>query len=173
MNWCWQGKAWVFGDDIPNDDGIMPLMMTRQQEYDPAILATHCFEQIDPLFAANARPRDVVVAGRNFGYGNPHIQGFLGLKGKGVGLVVESMGRGPMRACVNAGVPVLQVEGVSGFCQTGDLLEVDFETGSLHNQTTGAVRQAEPMPAVMREIVAAGGGIAHMVQRLRGSQTDD
>jgi len=167
MNWNWQGKAWVFGDDVPNDDGIMPLSMTRQQEYDPAVLATHCFEQVDPTFTSGARPGDLVVAGRNFGHGNPHIQGFLGLKGKGVALVVESIARGPLRACVNAGVPVLQVDGLSGFCQTGDQLEVNFETGRLCNQSTGAVKQTDPMPAVMREIVAAGGGIEHMVQRLR------
>jgi len=166
MNWRWQGRAWVFGDDVSNDDGIMPLAMTRQQEYDPAVLARHCFEQIEPGFAAAARPRDIVVAGRGFGHGNPHIQGFLGLKGAGIGLVVESMGRGALRACVNAGVPVLQAADLAGFCRTGDSLEVDFETGRIRNLDTGDSRQAEPMPAAMREIVAAGGGIAHMVQRL-------
>jgi 3-isopropylmalate/(R)-2-methylmalate dehydratase small subunit len=166
VNWCWQGKAWVFGDDISNDDGIMPLAMTRQQEYDPAVLAKHCFEQIDPEFAREAKPCDIVVAGRNFGHGNPHIQGFLGLKGLGVGLIIGTMGRGPLRACINAGVPLMQAEGLAGFCITGDLLQVDFATGLISNQTTGAVLQAEPMPAAMREIVSAGGGIGHMAQRL-------
>jgi 3-isopropylmalate/(R)-2-methylmalate dehydratase small subunit len=166
VNWCWQGKAWVFGDDISNDDGIMPLAMTRQQEYDPAVLAKHCFEQIDPAFAREAKPCDIVVAGRNFGHGNPHIQGFLGLKGLGVGLIIGTMGRGPLRACINAGVPLMQAERLAGFCKTGDLLQVDFATGLISNQTTGAVLQAEPMPAAMREIVSAGGGIGHMTQRL-------
>jgi 3-isopropylmalate/(R)-2-methylmalate dehydratase small subunit len=166
MNWNWQGKAWVFGDDVSNDDGIMPLAMTRQQEYDPSVLARHCFEMIDPRFADKALPRDIVVAGRNFGHGNPHIQGFLGLKGAGVGLVVESMSRGALRACINAGVPVLRGGPLGGFCRTGDLLEVDYETGALCNLTTGDTRMMPPMPAIMREIVDAGGGIAHMVRRL-------
>lgn len=166
MNWTWKGKAWVFGDDISNDDGIMPLAMTRQQEYDPGVLATHCFEQIDPLFAGSANPQDFVVAGKNFGHGNPHIQGFLGLKGKGVALLVESMGRGPLRACVNAGVPVIQVPGITANCARGDVLEVNFETGTIHNHTRAISLQAEPLAPVMRDIVAAGGGILHMVQRL-------
>ncbi len=167
MNWQWQGRAFVFGHDISNDDGLMPLAMTRQQEYDPAVLARHCFAQIDAAFAAQARPRDIVVAGDNFAHGNPHVQGFLGLKGLGVGLVVGSIGRGPLRACINAGVPVLQAPGVHDFCRSGDEISVDFEAGVLRHLASGAVMQAEPLAAAMRDIVAAGGGVAHMVQRLR------
>ena len=166
MNWRWKGTAWVFGDDVPNDEGLMPLAMTRRQEYDPAVLAAHCFEQLDPAFARQVKPHDLVVAGKRFGHGNPHIQGFLGLKGAGVGLLVESMGRGPLRACVNAGVPVLQAPGLRGLCRAGDELEVDFEVGVIRNLRTDTTLQAEPMHAVMREIVAAGGGLAHMMQRL-------
>lgn len=167
MNWTWKGRAWVYGDDIPNDEGLMPLKLTRAQEYDPAILAKHCFEQVDPDFAKNARPGDFVVAGRNFGFGNPHIQGFLGLKGMGVGLIVESMARGPLRACVNAGVPVLcPVPGIRQSAEPGDDLEVDFRTGRIRNLTKGSELNAESLPEVMQEIIAAGGGVGYMRRRL-------
>lgn len=162
MSLLWRGKAWVFGDDVPNDEGIMPLRLVRQQEYDPAALAPYCFEQIDASFAGAAHRGDIVFGGRNFGYGNPHIQGFLGLKGLGVGLVVESMSRGPLRACVNAGVPVLIVTGAAGFARAGDEVEVDFVTGLCCNHTTGTQLQAPALAPVMREIVEAGGGIEHM-----------
>jgi 3-isopropylmalate dehydratase, small subunit len=166
MDWLWHGRAWLFGDDIPNDEGIMPLRMCRQQIYDAVVLAQACFEQVRPEFADQVRPRDIVVAGRNFGYGNPHIQGFLGLKGAGVGVVAESMSRGPLRACINAGVPLLLHPGITSVVQDGDPIEVDFETGRLTNLRSSVSVQCDPMPAVMREIVAAGGGIAHMKQRL-------
>lgn len=166
MNWTWKGRAWLFGDDIPNDEGIMPLRLVRQQEYDAAELAKYCFEQVNAEFAPKAKARDFVVAGRNFGYGNPHIQGFLGLKGCGVGLLVESISRGPLRACVNAGVPVLRVPALRGFAATGDTLEVDFEKGRLTNRTRNRVLEAPPLPPVMREIIADGGGIANMKKRL-------
>jgi 3-isopropylmalate/(R)-2-methylmalate dehydratase small subunit len=166
MNWLWEGRAWVFGDDVPNDEGLMPLEVTRKQVYDPAQLAPHCFEQVDGRFAREVKPGDFVVAGRNFGYGNPHIQGFLGLKGCGVGLLVESISRGPLRACVNAGVPVLRVPALRGFAATGDTLEVDFEKGRLTNRTRNRVLEAPPLPPVMREIIADGGGIANMKKRL-------
>jgi 3-isopropylmalate/(R)-2-methylmalate dehydratase small subunit len=166
MNWAWKGRAWAFGDDIPNDEGIMPLRMVRQQEYDPVALAKCCFEQVNASFAPNAKPEDFVVAGRNFGYGNPHIQGFLGLKGVGVGVLAESMSRGPLRACVNAGVPVLVVPGISTFALEGDELVVDFLTGVIANRTRGGELRAEPLAEVMREIVECGGGIGYMKKRL-------
>jgi 3-isopropylmalate/(R)-2-methylmalate dehydratase small subunit len=167
MNWEWHGRGWVFGDDVPNDEGIMPLQLTRRQEYDPEVLARHCFEQIDPALAGKMAPGDFVVAGKNFGHGNPHIQGFLGLKGLGVGLLVESMQRGPLRACVNAGVPVLVVPGVSRMVKTGDRLAVDFITGRITNEDSGEAFSAAPLPAVMRAIVEAGGGVFYMKERLR------
>jgi 3-isopropylmalate/(R)-2-methylmalate dehydratase small subunit len=166
MNWTWKGRAWCFGDDVPNDEGIMPLRMVRQQEYDPAVLAKACFEQVDAEFAGKARVEDIVVGGRNFGYGNPHIQGFLGLKGLGVGVLCESMSRGPLRACINAGVPVLGVPGISKFVSEGDEVRVDWSSGVIENVTRGSRMQAEPLAPVMREIVECGGGIGYMKKRL-------
>jgi 3-isopropylmalate/(R)-2-methylmalate dehydratase small subunit len=166
MNWLWKGRAWVFGDDIPNDEGLMPLALTRKQEYDPAVLAKHCFEQLNTEFAPNAKPNDFVVAGKNFAYGNPHIQGFFGLKGLGVGILCESMPRGPLRACVNAGVPILVIPELAGFAKDGDTLVVDFGAGLLKNETQGTELKSEPLPEVMREIIGAGGGIGYMKKRL-------
>jgi 3-isopropylmalate/(R)-2-methylmalate dehydratase small subunit len=166
MNWTWVGRAWVFGDDVPNDEGIMPLRLVRQQEYEPAELAKYCFEQVNAQFAWLAKAQDIVVGGKNFGYGNPHIQGFLGLKGVGVGVLAESMSRGPMRACINAGVPVLAIPGVTKLARDGDTLVVDWLTGLVVNETTGARLQATPLAQVMREIVESGGGIGYMKKRL-------
>ena len=167
MNWLWRGRAWVFGDDMPNDGGLMALRFVREQQYDPAILAAHCFAEVDPEFARRVKPGDLVVAGRNFGYGNAHIQGFLGLKGLGVGLLAESMSRGAFRAAINAGLPLtVPVPGLRDAVQSGDELEVDFIAGRIKNVSRGVDLQAEPLPAVLREIIGAGGGIAHMQQRL-------
>jgi 3-isopropylmalate/(R)-2-methylmalate dehydratase small subunit len=166
MNWTWKGRAWVFGDDVPNDEGIMPLRLVRQQEYEPAELAKYCFEQINADFAGSAKPQDFVVAGKNFGHGNPHIQGFFGLKGIGVGVLAESMSRGPMRACINAGVPVLAISGISKVVREGDALVVDWHAGLITNTTTGATLRGAPLAEVMRDIVECGGGIGYMKKRL-------
>jgi 3-isopropylmalate/(R)-2-methylmalate dehydratase small subunit len=174
MNWLWRGRAWVFGDQIPNDNGLMPIRFVRAQEYDPDVLARHCFDDLEPGIAAQIKPGDIVVGGRNFGFGNPHIQGFLGLKGLGVAVLAESMSRGPLRACVNAGVPTLApVAGISGIVSRGDDLEVDFAGGRITNLTSGAKLNTAPLSAVMQQIVAAGGGIGFMHQRLKAQAADE
>lgn len=163
----WQGRAWVFGDDIPNDGGLMALRFVREQQYDPAVLAPHCFAEIDPRLAGRVRPGDLVVAGRNFAHGNAHIQGFLGLKGLGVGLLAESMSRGAFRAAINAGVPLLTpVRDITKTVSSGDDVHVDFLTGRIRNVSRGVEIETCPLPELLREIVAAGGGIAHMRRRL-------
>jgi 3-isopropylmalate/(R)-2-methylmalate dehydratase small subunit len=167
MNWLWRGRAWVFGDNIPNDGGLMALRFVREQQYDPRILAKHCFAEVDPGFAASAQPGDFVVAGKNFAYGNAHVQGFLGLKGLRVALLAESMSRGPYRCAVNAGVPFLTpLPGITAAVSTSDELEVDFLTGRVSNLTRRTEVKGAALPPVLREIIGAGGGIDHMRQRL-------
>ena len=162
----------MFGDNVPNDEGLMPLRLTREQQYDSKILAHHCFEQIRPDFAGEIKPHDFVVGGRNFAYGNPHIQGFLGLKGLEVALLVQSMSRGAMRACANAGVPILIANDLKGFCREGDELLVDFASGSIQNISAGTLMKTAPLPAVLREVIGAGGGMQYMKYRLtREKQT--
>lgn len=171
MTMLMKGRAWVFGDNIPNDDGIMPLSMTREQIYDPAILRRHCFEQLEPRFVSDVREGDIVVGGKNFGFGNAHIQGFLGLKGCGVGIVAESMARAPIRTCVDAGVPLLcPAADITKHVQTGDEVVVDFAAGTLRNLTTNYEIRAAPLPQVMSVIIAAGGGIEYMRQQIRVSK---
>jgi 3-isopropylmalate dehydratase small subunit len=167
-NWLWKGRVWAFGDALPNDNGLMPISFTRAQVYDEQVLAKHCFEDIDPSLAARIQPGDLIVAGKNFGCGNPHTQGFLGLKGLGVAVLAESMSRGPLRACVNAGVPVLApAPGICAFAQTGDIVTVDFEHGSIENLTQNSKMEIPALPVIMRDIVAAGGGIGFMLERLQ------
>ena len=166
MNWNWRGRAWVFGDDVPNDNGFMPIAFVRSQTYDPAVLAKNAFADIDPALAARIAPGDILVGGRNFGRGNPHVQGFLGLKGLGVAVLAESMSRGPLRACVNAGVPVLTAAELRGFVAQGDTLAVDFEKGFVANETRGTTMRLPALPPLMRDIVAAGGGLAFSKARM-------
>lgn len=167
MNWHWKGRAWVFGDDVPNDNGFMPISFVRAQQYDPSILARSAFSDLDPTLASRIQPGDILVGGKNFGRGNPHVQGFLGLKGLGVGVLAESMSRGPLRACVNAGVPVLApAPGLAGFASSADMLAVDFESGQVLNETRGTRLVLPALPPLMRDIIAAGGGLAFSKLRL-------
>ena len=167
MNWIYRGRCWLFGDNLGIDGAIMPLRFALTRETDPMVLRDFLMSEIDPDFAKKVKPGDVIVAGKRFGQGNPHIQGFLGIRGHGLGLVAESIPRGSFRNAINAGVPFLtSCTNVTSTCQTGDDIEVDFSTGQLRNLTRGTHHQYEPIEPELRDIIAVGGWESHVKRRL-------
>lgn len=145
----------------------MPLEFALRRETDPEVLRHHLFAGMDPTIAARLRPGDIVVAGRRFAQGNPHIQGLLGLRGAGVGLVAESVPSGSRRNAVNAGLRTLpRCPGATDEATTGDLLEVDFATGVFRNLTRGTERRWPPLAEELRRVVEIGGWEAAFRARL-------
>lgn len=167
MKWVYRGRCWLFGDDLAIDGAIMPLRFALARETDPMVLREHLMSELDPGFAGQVRPGDIIVAGKRFGQGNPHIQGFLGIRGHGLGLVAESIPRGSFRNVINAGVAFMApCPNVTERCRRGDELEVDFETGSFRNLSRGEETRYEPVQPELREIIALGGWEAHVRRRL-------
>lgn len=172
MNWIYRGRCWRFGDNLAIDGEIMPLRFALSRETDPNVLRDFLMSEIDPDFPKKVKPGDIIVAGRRFGQGNPHIQGFLGIRGHGLGLVAESIPRGSFRNAINAGLPFLApCAGVTAECETGDELEVNFETGLFRNLTRGQDHQYQPIEPELREIVAVGGWANHVRKRLAQTAT--
>ncbi|MBM3508042.1 MAG: 3-isopropylmalate dehydratase [Alphaproteobacteria bacterium] len=158
MNFTYRGRCWKFGNDIGVDGDLMPLEFAMQRETRLEVLAPHTMKGVDPAFAARAQPGDIMVAGRRFAQGNPHIQGLLGIAALKLGLVVESIPRGSLRNAVNAGVPLLpSCPGVTAQVETGEELEVDFATGRLRNLTRGTQLSFAPLDKELRDIIAIGG----------------
>ena len=156
--WVFRGTCWKFGDNVAVDGDLMPLEFALTRETRLEVLKDHVMAGLDPEFPARASPGDIIVAGKRFAQGNPHIQGLLGIAGLKLGLVVESIPRGSFRNAINAGVPVLpQCEGVTGEVDDGDDLEVDFESGLFRNLTRGCERHYDPLAAPLLRTIAAGG----------------
>ena len=63
-----KGRVWKYGDNV-NTDVLYPGRYTYQI-LPPEEMAKHALEDLDPEFAANVRPGDVIVAGKNFGCGS-------------------------------------------------------------------------------------------------------
>jgi 3-isopropylmalate/(R)-2-methylmalate dehydratase small subunit len=172
LDWEYKGVCWKFGDDLGIDGDIMPLEFALTRETNPEVLKNHVMCGVDRDFPKKAKPGDIIVAGRNFGQGNPHIQGLLGIKGLGLGLVAESIPRGSFRNAINAGLPFLTAcTAVTQLVDSGDLLEVNFEAGRFANMTRGTVHQFEPLDAPLRRIIAAGGWKPHFKARVALQKT--
>lgn len=159
-----RGKAWVFGDAI-DTDRILPgawLHLT-----DPAEIASHCLEGVDPDFAGSAKPGDFIVAGKNFGCGSSREPATFSIKALGIGAVIaRSFARIFLRNAIGIGLPVIVAPGVADEVSPGDELEVDLTAGRVSNLTTGVVHQGQEFPEFMRRIVAEGGIIPYAQRRV-------
>ena len=167
-NWIYKGKCWKFGDNLGIDGDIMPLRYALERELDPKILREHLMINIDQNFVKNVSPGDLIVAGKRFGQGNPHIQGFLGIRGHELGLVAESIPRGSFRNAINAGVPFLtNCSNITKKIETGDILEVNFETGLFINITKKQKFSFKPLEKKLLKIIAIGGWKKNFEKRLK------
>jgi 3-isopropylmalate/(R)-2-methylmalate dehydratase small subunit len=154
-----RGKAWKFGDGISTDH-IAPGRLFHLRSNLPE-LAKHCLEDARPEFAAQVKPGDFVVGGRNFGQGSSREHAPTIIKMCGVGAILaKSFARIFFRNSVNVGLPALMVD--TDQINEGDELEVDLAEGKIRNLTTGTEMDAPPLPPVMRTIIQDGGLVEHI-----------
>lgn len=149
------GKAWRYGDNVDTDVIIPARYLTT---HDEATLAAHAMEALDPTFAANVSPGDVLVAGANFGCGSSREHAAIALKAAGLaGVVAASFARIFYRNAINMGLPILVCPDAVAAISAGDEVELDVETATVRNITTGEQFAAEPMPEFVLDIARAGG----------------
>ncbi|MFQ5611301.1 MAG: 3-isopropylmalate dehydratase small subunit [Anaerolineae bacterium] len=157
-----RGRVWKYGDGV-NTDVIFPGKYTYTVS-DPAEMAQYALEDLDPTFAANVQPGDVIVAGRNWGNGSSREQAAICLKVAGVGAVIAvSFARIWYRNAINNGLPALACPEAVAALQKGDEVEVDLEAG--HIRSGAGVFTFPPFPSSVQAILAAGGLIPYLKQQ--------
>ncbi len=154
-----KGKAWKFGDGISTDH-IAPGRYFHLRSNMPE-LAKHVLEDADPEFASKMSPGDFVVGGKNFGLGSSREHAPTIIKMSGVAAVLaKSFARIFFRNAVNVGLPVLICD--TDMIAAGDELDVNLESGQIHDLTNGAKLDFKPLPQSMIRILNDGGLIAHL-----------
>ena len=157
-----KGQVWKYGDNV-DTDVIIPARYLNLHTAEE--LAPHCLEDLDPGFSASVQPGDMIVAGENFGSGSSREHAPLALKGVGVSCVVaRSFARIFYRNAINVGLPILESSEAVDGTERGHELEIDLESGRIHNLTTGQVYEAEPYPSFMMNIINAGGLVQYTRQ---------
>ena len=149
------GKAFVFGANIDTDQ-IYPGRFVELTDVED--VAKHAMEGADPAFVKNFSKGDVIIASTNFGCGSSREHAAITLKAVGVGAVVAaSFARIFYRNAINLGVPLLVCPQIGSLVKNGDSIKIDVATGSIVNQTTGTMAQAEPMSGYVMNILENGG----------------
>lgn len=159
-----KGTAHKYGNHI-DTDVIIPARLLNNP--DPAVLATHCMEDIDPDFAGRVQKGDIMVGGINFGCGSSREHAPIAIKAAGISCVIaESFARIFFRNSINIGLPVLECPEAAREAESGDVLEVDLDSGRIENITKEKSYTAAPFPPFMQEIISAGGLVNYTRARM-------
>lgn len=148
--------AWIFGDDFDID---LVIGVENIKSYDPAHLASVCMTAYDPDFVSAVRKGDVIIGGRNFGYGHPHYPAMIVLRNAGISAVVaESFAPGYWRGEIYQGMPLVTVPGISEAVNRWDDVEVDWRSAVVTLPSTGEVLRGKPLSDHAVRVIEAGGG---------------
>ena len=149
------GSVFKYGDNVDTDVIIPARYLNITDGYE---LARHCMEDIDKDFVKNVKKGDIIVANKNFGCGSSREHAPLVIKCAGVSCVIaETFARIFYRNAINIGLPILECDAAAQEIQSGDDVEVNFDTGVITDHTTGKTYQAQPFPPFIQNIIKAGG----------------
>ncbi len=157
------GRAHVFGRDVDTDAIIAARYLNVS---DPAALAEHCMEDIDPDFVNRVSAGDIMVAGDNFGCGSSREHAPIAIKAAGISAVVaKSFARIFYRNSINIGLPILECPEAVDAISDGDIVSIDTESGTIVDETKDKTFRAEPFPEFIVEIID-GGGLVNRTKRI-------
>ena len=164
MRTSFEGEIIVLGDNIDTDQ-IVPGRYVEL--VDPAEIAKHCLEGVDPAIAGRFPKGGIVVAGTNFGCGSSREHAAIALISMGAAAVIaDSFARIFFRNAINLGLPLIVCPGISGRAREGQTLAVDLVAGTVTAKESGESFACEKMGEQAFSILEAGGIKALMRQRL-------
>jgi 3-isopropylmalate/(R)-2-methylmalate dehydratase small subunit len=157
MNQILDARARCLGDNV-NTDYIISSSRKRET-IDASALKRYLLESVDPGFASSVRPGDVLVAGRNFGCGSAMEVAATVILASGIRAVLaQSFARAFFRNAINNGLMPIEVD-------TREICEGDPLTLAPPNVTIprlGVTLTASPWPAIVTDILAAGGLVPYL-----------
>lgn len=157
------GHVHKYGDNV-DTDVIIPARYLNATE--GSELAKHCMEDIDKEFIHKVQNGDIIVANKNFGCGSSREHAPLAIKCAGISCVIaETFARIFYRNSINIGLPIIECPEASRAINSGDEVEIDFDSGVITNKTTGESYQGQAFPEFMQKIITAGGLVNYINQK--------
>jgi 3-isopropylmalate/(R)-2-methylmalate dehydratase small subunit len=162
-----RGRVWKYGDNV-NTDVIFPGKYTYTIS-DPAEMPPHALEDLDPRFAAEVQPDDIIVGGKNWGCGSSREQAVTCLKASKVGAIIaRSFARIYSRNCINMALPAIACPEAVDAIEAGEVIQVDMEAGEI--RCAAGTFKFAPLPPSVMGIFEAGGLVAYTAKRLKERQ---
>ena len=149
-----KGFVHKYKDNI-DTDVIIPARYLNTANHQE--LAAHCMEDIDKEFVSRVKAGDIMVGGFNFGCGSSREHAPIAVKTSGISCVIaKSFARIFYRNSINVGLPILECAETDKI-SAGDELEINFDSGEIHNLTKNETYTTEPFPEFIQNIITKGG----------------
>lgn len=156
MEYEFTGRIWKLPDDVDTDTiipgryGVLPTALD---------MSRHCLEPLRPELAAQARPGDIFVTGKNFGCGSSREFAPACIAALGVRCIIaRSFARIFYRNGVNNGMFLIETDDVYDACEEGDSLTVRINQEISVNGRNTPLR---PIPEHLFAIIHGGGLVEH------------
>ena len=154
------GKIWILGDDIDTDIIIPTEYLALKTIQD---MAPYAFSPLRPELAAEIKPGDIIVAGKNFGCGSSREQAPEIIKALGIRCVIaKSFARIFFRNSINNGLLLIENDALQQAVKEGDTITVTVNKDIEH---AGKHYAIESLPQNLVEIISAGGLVKAMRKR--------
>ncbi|MBB5183248.1 3-isopropylmalate dehydratase small subunit [Catenisphaera adipataccumulans] len=162
-----RGHVLKYGDNV-DTDVIIPARYLNS--FDAEELASHAMVDIDPTFTQRLQKGDIMVAGKNFGCGSSREHAPLCLKTAGVSCIIaKSFARIFYRNSINIGFAILECPEAAEEIQEGDVVNVDYDSGIITDETTHKTYQAQPFPPFLQKMIKAN-GLVNYVNEKKGTK---
>ena len=156
------GKVWVLGDDIDTDI-IIPTEYLALKTIDD--MKQYAFSPLRPELAAQIKPGDIIVAGKNFGCGSSREQAPEIIKALGIQCVIaKSFARIFFRNSINNGLLLIEQPNLHDDIKEGDTISVVMNE---HVDYNGKTYPIAALPENLMDIIRAG-GLVKAMRKLNG-----
>jgi 3-isopropylmalate dehydratase small subunit len=143
-------------DNLNTDQMFAGNLTYNVLSSEPEKIMPHLFKGFDDSFAERVKEGDIIVAGANFGCGSSREHPAVGLAYAGVRAVIcKSVNRIFYRSSVNQGLPIIILPEVVDSFHQGDLLSIDFQSGTV--KVEDSAFHFEPLPDKLMQIFKAKG----------------
>ncbi len=162
-----KGIVIKYSDENINTDLIIPARYLNKSE--PEYLAEHCFEDFDYKFKEKREKLNatILIAGKNFGSGSSREHAPIAIKASGIDCVIApTFARIFFRNSINIGLTLIEFDGIENL-KDGDVLEIDFDTGSLKNISINQIFEIKKIPKFLQDIIASEGLVNYAKNLLR------
>jgi 3-isopropylmalate/(R)-2-methylmalate dehydratase large subunit len=153
------GRVWIVQRDNIDTDMIFHnryLSITEIKD-----MGQYTFDNLKGFedFSKNAKPGDIIIAGKNFGSGSSRQQAVDCFKALGIqAIIAESFGAIYERNAINAAFPVIVCKELTKInIETGDIIKVNFINGQIENLKDRSIISAESFSDVQLEVYQKGG----------------